>query len=179
LDTAATVEAKLSQACVPLLARCLPAIAAGMQHFTAQDEAIATFCRRLEKSDGVLDFQLPASLLAARINGLMPWPACTVEMGGQIVKLGLADTVSENSGAAPGEVIGTDSLGLLVGTGKGVLRLRLLQRPGGRLLPAAEFLRGFPVEPGTRLSSQSMPLLVARESFPRIKSNRPPPTSES
>lgn len=169
LDTASTVEAKLAQACVPLLARCLPAIAADTQKFTAQDEKAATFCRRLEKNDGVLDFQLPASLLAARINGLMPWPACTVEMSGHIVKLGLADTVSENSGAAAGEVIGTDSLGLLVGTGRGVLRLRLLQRPGGRLLPATEFLRGFPVESGTQLSSQSMPPLVAREPFPRMK----------
>jgi hypothetical protein len=47
------------------------------------------------------------------------------------------------------------------------------------LLPAAEFLRGFPVEPGTQLSCQSMPPLVAREPFPRMKSNRPPATSES
>jgi methionyl-tRNA formyltransferase len=169
LDTAASVEAKLSQACVPLLARCLPAIADGTQIFRVQDEASATFCRRLEKGDGVLDFQLPASLLAARINGLMPWPACTVEIGGQIVKLGLADSLPENSTAAAGEVIGSDSSGLLVGTGKGVLRLRLLQRPGGRLLPAGEFLRGFPVEPGAQLSSQSMPPLVAREPFPRVK----------
>jgi methionyl-tRNA formyltransferase len=179
LDTAATVEAKLSLACVPLLARCLPAIATGKQKFIAQDETAATFCRRLEKSDGVLDFQLPASLLAARINGLMPWPACTVGIGGQIVKLGLADAVSENSGAAAGEVIGTDSSGLLVGTGKGVLRLRLLQRPGGRLLSAAEFLRGFPVEPGTQLSSQPMPALVARAPFPRMNSKLPPTTSDS
>ncbi len=179
LDTAATIEAKLSQACVPLLARCLPVIAAGEQEFTAQDEAAATFCRRLEKSDGILDFQLPASLLAARINGLMPWPACTVGIGGQIVKLGLADAVSENSGATAGEVIGADSAGLLVGTGQGVLRLRLLQRPGGRLLPAAEFLRGFPVEPGTELSSQSMPPLVARAPFPRMNPKLPPATSDS
>jgi methionyl-tRNA formyltransferase len=92
-----------------------------------------------------------------------------VEIGGQIVKLGLADSLPENSTAAAGEVIGSDSSGLLVGTGKGVLRLRLLQRPGGRLLPAGEFLRGFPVEPGAQLSSQSMPPLVAREPFPRVK----------
>jgi methionyl-tRNA formyltransferase len=178
LDTSSTVEAKLAQACVPLLARCLLAIVAGTQKFAAQDEAAATFCRRLEKSDGVLDFQLPASLLASRINGLMPWPACTVTINGQVVKLGLADSLSENSGGV-GEVIGSDTDGLLIGTGTGILRLRLLQRPGGRLLPAAEFLRGFPVEPGTQLSCQSMPPLVAREPFPRMKSNRPPATSES
>jgi methionyl-tRNA formyltransferase len=109
----------------------------------------------------------------------MPWPACTVGIDSQIVKLGLADTVSENSGAGAGEVIGADSAGLLVGTGNGVLRLRLLQRPGGRLLPAAEFLRGFPVEPGSQLSSQSMPPLVGRAPFPRAKPQSSSATSDS
>jgi methionyl-tRNA formyltransferase len=41
-------------------------------------------------------------------------------------------------------VIGEDPLGLLVATGGGVLRVRRLQRPGGRMLGAPEFLRGFP-----------------------------------
>jgi methionyl-tRNA formyltransferase len=168
LDTASAVEAKLAHACVPLLARCLPAIAAGTQPFIAQDEGAATFCRKLEKSDGVLDFQAPASALAARINGLMPWPGCAVAINGQIVKLGLADSLPAPSGS-PGEVLGGDADGLWVGTGQGTLRLRLLQRPGGRMLPAAEFLRGWPVAAGTRLPSQPMPLLVSRAPFPRLK----------
>lgn len=171
LDTAADVEAKLAQACVSLLARCLPSVAAGTQPFTEQDSARATYCRKLEKADGVLDFTQPAEALAARINGLMPWPGCAVEINGQLVKLGLADVgrpLNEQSVEA-GVVLGADAEGLLVGTGEGVLRLRKLQRPGGKLLPAADFLRGWPVAPGTRLPSQPMPALVAAAPFPRAK----------
>lgn len=171
LDTAAEVEAKLAQACVPLLARCLPAIADGAQNFTPQDAAQATFCRRLEKGDGVLDFTAPAGTLAARINGLNPWPGCSVEISGQPVKLGLADMPpsSEPRLDTPGTVVGHDADGLLVATGQGVLRLRRLQRPGGKLLPAGEFLRGFPVAPGTVLPSRPMPPLVAPQPFPYRK----------
>jgi methionyl-tRNA formyltransferase len=170
LDTAAHVEAKLALACVPLLARGLPAIAGGSQVFTPQDETAVSFCRRLEKNDGVLDFQMPAATLAARINGLMPWPGCLVSINGQPVKVGLADYLpSSESARGAGEVEGSDSSGLLIRTGQGTLRLRLLQRPGGRLLPAAEFLRGWPVVAGTRLASQPMPALVAPEPFPRLK----------
>jgi methionyl-tRNA formyltransferase len=165
LDTAAEVEAKLASACVPLLARCLPAMAAGTQAFTGQDAAQATFCRRLVKADGVLDFNQPAAMLAARINGLMPWPGCAVEINGQVVKLGLADVCSLIDYKPPGEVAGADSDGLLVGTGQGTLRLRRLQRPGGKMLPATEFLRGSPVTAGTRLPSQPMPPLVGRVPF--------------
>ncbi len=169
LDTAAEVEAKLAAACVPLLARCLPAVAAGTQPFITQDARAVTFCRKLEKTDGGLDFAQPASVLAARINGLMPWPACTVAINGQSVKLGQADVVPSSPGetGAPGVVRGADADGLLVGTGQGSLRLRRLQRPGGKMLPAGEFLRGFPVAAGTLLPSAPMPPLVGVVPFPR------------
>lgn len=163
LDTAADVERKLAAACVPLLARALPRLAAGTLGFAVQDDALATYCRKLEKSDGVLDFAQPADVLAARINGLFPWPGCTVEIGGQGIKLGLAD-VAPNSGAPgdaqPGAVLGADDAGVRVATGGGTLRLRQLQRPGGRMLAAAEFLRGFPLAAGTILPSRPMPALV-------------------
>ncbi len=169
LDTAASVEAKLARATVPLLQRCLPAIARGTQEFTPQDAAAATFCRRLEKSDGVLDFSQPARVLAARVNGLNPWPGCSVAINGQIVKLGLADVgeVGQASVAAePGTVLGQDAEGLRVAAGQGLLRLRKLQRPGGKLLEASEFLRGWPVAAGTVLPSQAMPPLVGAVPFP-------------
>lgn len=170
LDTAADVETKLAQACVPLLARCLPAVAAGTQSFTGQDASRATFCRKLEKADGVLDFTQPAAVLAARINGLMPWPACAVEINSQPIKLGLADVGSQSDDkAAPGTVLGTDADGLRVATGQGILRLRRLQRPGGKMLPTGEFLRGWPIAPGTVLPSRAMPPLVATTPFPRVK----------
>lgn len=169
-DTAADVEAKLALACVPLLARSLPRIAAGEQAFADQDTTRATFCRKLEKADGVLDFTQPAVVLAARINGLMPWPGCAVEINGQPVKLGLADVSSPSLDyKLSGTVIGADAEGLLVGTGQGTLRLRQLQRPGGKMLPAAEFLRGWPVVAGTVLSSKPMPALVAPQPFPRSR----------
>lgn len=169
LDTATEVEARLAQACVPLLGRCLPAIAEGTQTFIEQNHTQATFCRRLGKADGVLDFNQPAAVLAARINALMPWPGCAVAINGQTVKLGLADVGSLIDYQPAGAISGADADGLLVGTGQGTLRLRKLQRPGGKMLPAAEFLRGWPVAPGTRLSSQPMPALVGREPFPRRK----------
>lgn len=167
-DTAVEVEARLAQACVPLLARCLPRLAAGNLAFTPQDAAQATFCRRLEKADGALDFAAPAAALAARINGLFPWPSCATTITGQSVRLGLAEALPEAPDQPAGTVLGADGTGLRVATGAGTLRLLRLQRPGGKMLPAGEFLRGFPVAVGTRLESRSMPALVADRPFPRV-----------
>jgi methionyl-tRNA formyltransferase len=161
LDTAAEVEAALSRAAVALAARTLPRLARGQLPFVAQDRALASYCRRLSKSDGALDFRAPASALSARINALHPWPSACVDIGGTAVRLGLADVHGDAFGGVPGTVAGSDALGLLVQTGRGVLRVRRLQRPGGRMLPAPEFLRGFPIPVGAVLPSLPMTELVS------------------
>jgi methionyl-tRNA formyltransferase len=163
LDTALEIDGRLALACVPLIARCLPALARGDLAFSVQDESAVTYCRKLTKDDGALDFARPAAELAARVNGLFPWPGCSAALEGEVLKLGLADVAdaaSPGASGAPGEVTGSDGAGLLVWTGAGLLRLRRLQRPGGRMLPAADFLRGFPLRPGTRFASRPMPALL-------------------
>jgi methionyl-tRNA formyltransferase len=165
LDTAQEVEAKLAAAAVPLLERSLPRHARGELAFVDQPEG-ATYCRRLEKADGVLDFSAPARVLAARVNGLYPWPSVTIEIAGTPIRLGLADAIG-GAGGAPGEVVGADEHGLLVATGDGLLRLRRLQRPGGRQLEAPVFLRGHAIPAGTVAPSHPMPALVAASPFRR------------
>ncbi len=170
LDTALDIEAKLATACVPLLARALPRLTDGTLPFIEQDDAAATYCRKLEKEDGAVDFAALAAAIAARINGLFPWPSCTIELNAQPVKLGLADVLPRESRSnplgditsEPGPVLGADADGLLVRAGDGVVRLRRLQRPGGKMLPAGEFLRGFAVAAGSRIPSRTMRALVEK-----------------
>ena len=59
LDTAREGEARLAQACVPLLRRALPRLSEGSLAFVAQEETRASYCRRLFKEDGQLDFSAP------------------------------------------------------------------------------------------------------------------------
>lgn len=165
LDTALEVERKISLGCVPLLGRNLEALAAGRLEFVPQDDAQATFCRRLTKDDGGLDFGARAQALAARINGLYPWPGCSFEAAGVRVKVGQADAVDRLTTASPGTVLAADDRGLLVAARGGAVRFLRMQRPGGKMLPAVEFLRGFSLAAGTVLLSETMAPLVAAQPF--------------
>jgi len=179
LDTAREIETKLAGACVPLLARNWSALREGKLVFVEQNEAEATFCRRLTKMDGGLDFNGSAESLAARINGLYPWPGCTTEINGQMIKIGLAacakasgksaEASAVRTPMAAGTVIGTTGTAIEVATGDGVLELLRLQRPGGKMLPSAEFIRGFSVALGTTFPSRPMEALVANAPFPYKK----------
>jgi len=166
-DTTATIEAVLGRAAVPVTERCLGLLRTGDLRFIEQDESQVSYCRRLNKEDGALDFVQPAAVLARRINALMPWPGCAVDWVGGPLKLGLAEAMDEASSGVPGTILGADHEGLRVATGAGILRLLRLQRPGGKMLPAAEFLRGCPMPNGAVLPSRPMPALVAPTPFPR------------
>jgi methionyl-tRNA formyltransferase len=53
----------------------------------------------------------------------------------------------------PGTVVAIDERGIVVACGEGRLEITELQRPGGKRLPAADFVRGFPIEPGQRFEA--------------------------
>ncbi|MGF1451398.1 MAG: methionyl-tRNA formyltransferase [Opitutales bacterium] len=153
---------ELATACVPLLARALGPACTGELAFAEQDESSATYCRKLSKEDGQLDFGAPAAVLARRIRGLDPWPGCFAEHHGTRLKLSGGAAEPDHSHAMPGTVLSADLDGVRVATGEGVLLLPRLQRPGGKLLPAPDFLRGYPLSPGDVLEGGPMTELLVK-----------------
>jgi len=167
-DTAADLEARLAQACVPLLVRNIEHLFEREAALQPQEAAGVTFTRRLRKEDGHLDFYAPAAVLARRINGLYPWPGCTFQLGSETIKVGLAaacDRCAASREAEPGTVLGLVEGGLRVAAQSGQVSLLRLQRPGGRMLDAPEFLRGWPIAAGIRLPSRPMAELVGATPF--------------
>ncbi len=159
-DDGLRLREKLSLACVPLLRRNLPALLAGEATETLQDEEAATYCRKLRKADGALDFFAPAEVLARRVTAFRGWPGSWFEVQGVRVKVGSAKVVESSLEAMPGQVILPSSREVAIGTAEGVLSLLELQRPGGRMMPTAEFLLGFPLLEGEYVGSQTLSELL-------------------
>lgn len=62
-----------------------------------------------------------------------------------------SETASNKAYVASGTVVSADSSGITVQTGDGLLVLKEIQPAGKRNMPAAEWLKGARLEPGTRL----------------------------
>ncbi len=165
LDTASTLETKLSRACIPLLERCLPVVFSNGAMPIPQDENRVSYVRKLTKADAGLDFRRPAEEIAKRVNALFPWPGTRFSYGDSVIKVGLADFGALDLEASAGQVIGLKAEGLAVACGTGVLYLKQLQRPGGKMLDAASFVRGFELPVGTVLESVEMASLVSKQHF--------------
>ncbi len=159
-DDGPRLREKLSVACVPLLRRNLPVLLAGEASETPQDEKAATYCRKLRKADGALDFYAPAAVLARRVTAFRGWPGSWFEVQGVRVKVGSAKVVESCGEIVPGQVILPSPREVAIGTSEGALSLLELQRPGGRMMPTAEFLSGFPLAEGELVGSQTLSELL-------------------
>jgi methionyl-tRNA formyltransferase len=143
-DTTATLSARLSALGAALLARTLPAIAAGVVTLQRQDDAAATLAPLLQKEDGHLDFTRPARAVSARARGVDPWPGAFALFDGQPLKLFGPRVLAPGTAGAPGAVGGAGADGLIVACGDGSVSFAEVQLPGRKRLPAAAVLAGQP-----------------------------------
>lgn len=164
-DTRPQVYQKIAQACVPLFTRALPAILTNRLEFREQDDNRVTYCRIITKEDGAVDFTAPAEEIFNRSRAFQPWPGLYFDYQGTRIRIGAARWEDKAVLEKPGTILDSGaSLGSLkVATGRGVLLIEQLQRPGGRMLPVQEFLRGFEIPTGTQLQGGKMHKLVARK----------------
>jgi methionyl-tRNA formyltransferase len=112
-----------------------------------QDDAAAIYAPKIDKAEAQIDWSAPADVIERSVRGLAPFPGAWFELGGERVKLLLAEVV-EGAGN-PGTVLDQD---FTIACGDGAIRPLRLQRAGKPVLERAEFLRGRPVAAGTVLS---------------------------
>ena len=111
-----------------------------------QPEDGVTYAHKIDKAEAAIDWTQPAALVDRQIRGLSPFPGAWFEQGGARIKV-LGSVLAQGS-AAPGTILDD---ALTVACGDGAVRLTRLQKAGKGAQDAAEFLRGTPLPPGTRL----------------------------
>ncbi len=168
--TAVPMRERMAAACVPLLQRNLPALLEGAVELATQDPEAVTYCRKLEKGDGSLDFGLPAHAVESRSRACHPWPGSYLDYGSTRLKVSALSVEPGRVAAEAGIlVLRREDNGVLVQCETGVIRIGALQRPGGRMMDAESFQRGFSLKSGTKLEYASSKPWVQSEPFPYKK----------
>jgi methionyl-tRNA formyltransferase len=143
-----SLASRLAELGGDLLVRALDLREVGELSFSDQDDALATYAEKIAPEDRRLDPARPAGELAATVRALTPHVGAYLELdrGG---RLGVRAAVPEDGALGPGELVVTNGE-LRLGCGDGVLRLAVVQPPGGRPMTAGEFLRGHDVPAAAR-----------------------------
>ncbi len=123
-----------------LLVRAFDLLAESRLEFADQDEGAATYAEKIAPEERRLDPSRPAAELARTVRALTPHVGAYLETSdGE--RLGVRRARPVDVGVRAGEVR-AEWGALLLGCGRGALRLEVVQPPGGKPMAADAYLRG-------------------------------------
>lgn len=111
-----------------------------------QNHELANYAHKLSKQDAAIDWQQNAAQIANKIRAFNPWPVCWTNLGEQRLRIWNAVAEDGSTDSAIGTITAADANGILVETGKGLLRITQLQAPGNKPLSIKDFANGQPLE---------------------------------
>ena len=147
-DSTGVLHDKLAAMGARMIVKVMQKMEHGIVEAVPQPEVGVTYAAKISKEEAALDFNQSAREIGRKIRAFNPFPGAHGEVNGVTIKLWGADVLDADSSAPAGQVLAADAQhGIVVACGGGgSLRLTELQKPGGKRLPAAEFIKGFPLE---------------------------------
>ena len=140
-DTGGQVHDKLAALGAQVLADGLGLLRAGMRPVPRpQPNEGVSYAHKIDKAEARLDWSQPASALANKVRAFNPWPIAEVSIAGERLRIHAAVALPLEHAAAPGTLLSATRDGLDIACGEGALRIRTLQREGGKAITAADFL---------------------------------------
>jgi len=127
------------------LSKTLDEISVGEHTAIKQDNSKACYAEKLNKSEGDIDWSMPASEIAQKIRGLCPRPVAFSQLDGQVIRIWSATVNLQSSDSSnqlsPGSIISADKSGILVACeGNSQLLIQSIQLPGGKQLNVRDII---------------------------------------
>lgn len=153
-ETGGSLFERLSKTGAELLIRTLQAIEEGSAVYTPQDHQAATHTTMIKKQLGEIDWNKSALEIERLIRGLNPWPSAYTHLHGKTLKIWRATVAQSQTEREIGTVAAVLKNCLAVQTAKGLLLLEEVQLEGKKRMTTDAFLRGFPIDVGTKLGKE-------------------------
>lgn len=151
-ETAQTLHDRLAGLGAHGIMEALRELKSGKLKPERQNPKLATYAAKLTKAEAQLDWNQDTEQLERAVRGYFPFPVAYTNHGEIPIKVLQADSV-HGQAAPAGTVVEINKEQILVACGSGMLALKVLQRPGGKALPVAQFIQGFPIRIGDRLGT--------------------------
>ena len=111
-----------------------------------QDDAQASHCKKISKSDGLFSFDEEAGQIYNKFRALTPWPGIYLASGLKILSLEL----SEKSGKS-GEILSVEKDHVVVACKGGAVKIYELQEPSKKPINAKAYINGKRLSVGDEL----------------------------
>ncbi len=143
-DNAQILHDKLADLGARALLETITALSTGSAKLEEQDENLVTYAAKITKEEATVNWQEPAIEIQRKVCAFNPAPVCHTELFEKKVRIWEAEVIDSNTNKEAGEIEKISREGIDVATGKGLLRIKVLQMPGKRRVDVADFVNGNP-----------------------------------
>jgi methionyl-tRNA formyltransferase len=150
-ETAADLHDRLSDMGARTLLRTLHMLQNDTLKRTPQNHDEATYAPILKKTDGKIDWSMPAEKIERRIRGMTPWPGAYTFSGDMRLKIFKASVLDREVSVPPGTILECFPGELRVATGRSVLAIHQIQGESSKRLPIDDFMCGCSLPDGSCL----------------------------
>lgn len=150
-DTAGQLHDRLAIKGAQLLGETLKKIQAGVAPRIPQNHAKATYAPKLEKDDGLINWNDSAKNICNLIRGMNPWPVAYFNYNDSVIRVWQGSIIASNNrdeAIEIGRIIDITDQGIVVGTSEGMVVLEKLQRQGARPVSGRDLANGLRLEIG-------------------------------
>ena len=147
-DTTGSLHDKVAALGADLMVRALELAGTGRLQPQKQPAEGVTYAHKIEKHEAAIDWKQDAQAIVRRVRAFNPFPVATTMLDGEVLKVWGAQLGGPGCAADCGQIMAVAPDHLAVAAMHSIVNLTELQRPGGKRLPVAEFLRGHPLQPG-------------------------------
>ena len=155
-ETSASLYEKLAEQAPLALVDTVEQLVAGQLSPEVQDEALASYAKKLSKAEALIDWSNDGAFIERCIRAFNPWPISYFMLSGKTVKVHQASLLAITSDQEIATIISADKKGIQVVTGAGVLNLEVIQLAGKKAMPVQDILnaRRELFAPGVNLQQQ-------------------------
>ena len=149
LHNTETLTVKLSEVGAELVVKTISDIENGSAARTPQDDSESSYCGKLDKSMGQLDFSKSAAELERLVRGLYPWPCAYMTLDGKNLKIIDSEVTDvKDESVQIGAVCEVTKKYFVIRCSEGGLKIKKLQPEGKKPMDTVAFLNGYKVEVG-------------------------------
>lgn len=149
-DTTASLHDRLAAVGGALMVQAL--VQAGQNQLQPVHQPLEgiTYASKIEKSEAMIDWAQSADVITRRVRAFNPFPGASTLLDGEVLKIWRAEVAdgAPVGSQSYGQIVAVAQEGIAVAAMNSIVIIKEVQRPGGKRLAVADFLRGNPLQPG-------------------------------
>ena len=138
-----SLEVDLSELAISKIYEVINNVYSNKYSSNQQEESLATYCKKIKKTDSILNFSSPAETILNKYRAYYSWPGVRFVHKKTMVKISKMHITEEKFNGSVGSIVGFDKSGLYIKTSTKTIVITYLQMPNKNVISSVDAFNAY------------------------------------